>query len=170
MPPHEIVAVAVALAACVFDVRSRRIPNALTFGAALAAFAVAAFTGGFSALGASGAGWALGLAMWLPIYALGGMGAGDVKLIAAIGAWIGPGAVIYAALYAAVAGGFMAAGVAIAQRCVRQTYDNIQLLILHWRVAGFTPHAQIALGTASSPRLAYAIPVFIGTVVAIWPW
>jgi prepilin peptidase CpaA len=168
MSLNELLAVAVALVACAFDVHSRRIPNVLTFGAALAAFGLAGVTGGLDALGSSGAGWLLATAMWLPIYALGGMGAGDVKLMAAIGAFLGPGAVLYAALYAAIAGGVMGLGVAVAQRCVRQTYENIQLLILHWRVAGFAPHPQIALETATSPRLAYALPILAGTGMAIW--
>ena len=53
---HEGIAVAVALVACVFDLRRRRIPNVLTFGAALAAFVVSALTGGPAAVGASVAG------------------------------------------------------------------------------------------------------------------
>src|SRR5688572_20078399 len=120
MSVQEMLAVVVALIACVFDLRSRRIPNALTFGAAAGALAFAALTGGFTALGWSVGGWALATAMWIPIYALGGMGAGDVKLMAAIGAWLGPGAVLYAALYSAIAGGIMAAGVTAAQHRVRQ--------------------------------------------------
>lgn len=164
----ETLAIVVALTACVFDVRSRRIPNALTFGAAGAALVFASVTGGFSGLGWSLGGWALATAMWIPIYALGGMGAGDVKLMAAVGAWLGPGPVFFAALYSASAGAVMAVGVAIAQGAVRQTYQNVQLLLMHWRVAGFAPHAQLTLDTASSPRLAYAVPIFAGTLAAIW--
>jgi prepilin peptidase CpaA len=166
--PHESLAIAVALVAAVCDLRTRRIPNALTFGAAAAGLVASAWAGGLSGAGASAGGWLLALGMWLPIYALGGMGAGDVKLMAAIGAWLGPGAVLFAALYSAIAGGVMAAGVAIANRCVRQTYDNISLLVLHWRLVGFTPHAQITLDTSTSPRLAYAVPILAGTVAAIW--
>ena len=51
------------------------------------------------------AGWAVGLAMFLPVFALRGIGGGDVKLVAALGAWIGPGAAVWLALWAAVAGG-----------------------------------------------------------------
>jgi prepilin peptidase CpaA len=166
--PHETLAVLVALVAAVCDVRTRRIPNALTFGAAAAALVAAACTGGFAAGQTSAAGWLLGLAIWLPIYALGGMGAGDVKLMAAIGAWLGPGSVLYAAIYTAIAGAVMAAAVAVMHRCVRQTFDNISLLVLHWRVAGFAPHAQLTLDTAASPRLAYAVPILVGTLMAIW--
>ena len=168
MTPHAAIAVVVALVGCVFDLHSRRIPNALTVGAALAAMIVSAFTGGVSGMGSSAAGWAIAAALWLPIYALGGMGAGDVKLMAAIGAWLGPANIIYAVLYAAIAGGVFAIALAIVQGCVRQTYTNVQLLLVHWRVAGFTPHEQLNLATATSPRLAYAVPILVGTLAAIW--
>jgi prepilin peptidase CpaA len=161
-------AVGLALAACVFDLRSRRIPNGLTFGAAAAGLAYAAATGGWPAAGAGLAGCGLVLALWLPLYALGGMGAGDVKLMAAIGMWVGPLTALHAVLYASIAGAVIAVSLVLARGIVRQTYHNLHLLILHWQVAGFSPHAQLTLATATSPRLAYAVPVLIGTVVATW--
>ncbi|HEY3045777.1 MAG TPA: prepilin peptidase [Vicinamibacterales bacterium] len=168
MTPQATVAVAVALAGCVFDLHTRRIPNALTLGAAFVALATAALTGGFSGVASSAAGWAVAAALWLPLYALGGMGAGDVKLMAAIGAWLGPADVLYAALYAAIAGAIIAIAIAVVRGCVRQTCTNVQLLLLHWRVAGLAPHPQLNLGTATSPRLAYAVPILAGTMVALW--
>jgi prepilin peptidase CpaA len=167
MTPHAAIAVAVALVGCAFDLHSRRIPNVLTLGAAVAALIASALTG-VGAVESSAAGWIVAAALWLPIYALGGMGAGDVKLMAAIGAWLGPSTVIYAALYAAIAGAVFALGLALARGCVRQTFTNVQLLLIHWRVAGFTPHPELNLATATSPRLAYAVPILVGTMAAIW--
>ena len=105
------------LAACGTDLRARRIPNALVltvFVAALlrAGLAVAGTSGaavpGFAATPASAALGALcGLALWLPLYAVGAFGAGDVKLFAAAAAWLGPAAVPRATLYAALAGGVL---------------------------------------------------------------
>jgi prepilin peptidase CpaA len=164
----EVAAIAIAVVASVCDLQSRRIPNALTLGATAAGLVFAAATGGFSGVGASLEGWAVAMALWLPIYALGGMGAGDVKLMAAIGIWIGPAGALHAALYAAMAGGILGLALAFARGIVRQTFHNVQLLILHWQVAGFSPHAQLTLATATSPRLAYAVPVLIGTVAATW--
>ena len=151
-----------------FDLQSRRIPNGLTFGAAAAGVVFAAATGGIPAIGAGVAGWFLALALWLPIYALGGMGAGDVKLMAAIGMWIGPAAALHAALYAAIAGGVLGLALMFAKGIARQTFQNVNLLLVHWQVAGFSPHAQLTLATAKSPRLAYAVPILLGTVAAIW--
>ena len=166
--PHESVAVAVALVASVFDVRARRIPNVLTFGAAAAALVASVATAGAAGAGTSAAGWLLALAIWLPIYALGGMGAGDVKLMAAIGAWLGPVGGLVAALYAGVAGAVMAAGVALASGSARQTCSNVSLLMTHWRVAGFAPHAQLNLQSPTSAKLPYAVPILAGTLLTIW--
>ena len=164
----DVIAVGIALAACAFDLRTRRIPNALTLTAALAALIFSAATAGAGSAASSLTGWTVATVIWLPVYALGGMGAGDVKLIAAIGAWLGPVDVLHAALYAAIAGAVMALILALVRRRTRQTFANVCLLLTHWRVAGFTPHAELRLGNAKSLRLAYAVPILAGTVVAIW--
>ena len=158
----EIAAIAVAVAACAFDVSRQRIPNALTFGAAAAALITAAVIGGVSGFGVSAAGWLTGLVLFLPVYAVGGMGGGDVKLLAALGAWLGP-----AALYTAIAGAVLAIIIMVAKQCVRQTLSNINMMLLHWRVAGLTA-PPLTLETSTSPKLAYAVPMLIGTVIALW--
>ena len=50
-------------------------------------------------------GWMLGAALFFPVFALRGMGAGDVKLLAAVGAWLGPLQVVCVALVTSIAGG-----------------------------------------------------------------
>src|SRR5580765_7526137 len=98
----------VGLAACVTDFRSRRIPNVLTFGASAAAVVFFGVTNGWAGSLGSLEGWALGCALFLPWFLLGGMGAGDVKLLAALGAWVGPWLAVWIALYAGIAGGVFA--------------------------------------------------------------
>ena len=113
MATSTVCALLIGCAACVTDLQSRRIPNWLTFGAAAAAlvFHTAAPTGG--GLMFAAAGWLVGaLILFLP-FALRGLGGGDVKLVAALGAWLGPANVIWLALYAGVAGGVMAVVVAV---------------------------------------------------------
>jgi prepilin peptidase CpaA len=105
---------ALLVAACVTDVRARRIPNALVaavLGLAVARLAGAAWLGALGAdasfaagPGAAALGAATGLAVLLPFHALGMMGAGDVKLLAAAGAWLGPVGVLHAGVYTAFAG------------------------------------------------------------------
>jgi len=167
MTVAQIASIVVVLAACVPDLRTRRIPNALTFGAALAAFAFHGVSGGWAGLLASVAGWLVGAALFFPFFALRGMGAGDVKLLAAVGAWLGPLLVFWTALFTSLAGGVIGLAVAAAHGYHRTAVRNVLALIGFWRVAGVRPLPELSLeGTA--PRLAYAVPIAIGTVVTLW--
>ena len=168
MGVHETTAIGIGMVASVCDLHSGRIPNLLTFGATLAGIAFAVSAGGLPATSASTLGCLLALLLWLPFYALGGMGAGDVKLLAAIGAWLGPAQLISTSLYAALAGGVLAVIVALWQRRARATCLNVLALVGYWRVAGFTPHPDLTLATAAGPRLAYAVPILAGTLAATW--
>jgi prepilin peptidase CpaA len=168
-------ALCVAVVGCVWDLRSRRIPNVLTFGAAAAAFAYHLATGGVGALGQSALGWLVGVLVFIVPFALGGLGGGDVKLVAALGAWIGltddsfmAGGVIWLALYTAIAGGVMAIAVSMACGYSRVAFRNIQLLLCHWRVAGLTAMPDITLDGSSAPKLAYAVPILVGMVATLW--
>jgi len=71
-------------------------------------------------------------------------------------------------LYTGVAGGVMAIVVAVASGYLRRALSNVYLLLAHWRVAGIRALPELTLETSDGPRLAYAIPIFAGTVVAIW--
>lgn len=95
------------LAAVVFDVRSRRIPNALSASLALLGLAVAAFGRGPGTLGTAFAALGVGLAIWLPFHLAGLLGAGDVKLFAAAAAWLTPFMALRAAAFAAILGGVL---------------------------------------------------------------
>jgi prepilin peptidase CpaA len=99
-------AIAIVLTAAATDLHRRRIPNWLTLGAwMLAAPAQAAMLGFGNGLLEWSLGWGTGLTVFLPLYALGGMAAGDVKLMAAVGAWLGPAMAFQIALTAFVLGG-----------------------------------------------------------------
>jgi len=153
--------------ACVTDLRTRRIPNVLTFSAAAGAVLFHLVTGGWQAAGWSIVGLFVGALLFLPMFALRGMGAGDVKLLAAVGAWLGPGQVAMAALATSLVGGVMAVVVALAYGYLRKALTNIYLLLAHWRVMGVSPLPAVTLDGASGPRLAYALPIAIGTVVTL---
>lgn len=154
--------------ACFSDLRRRRIPNGLTLSAAVAALLFHFLTGGWSAAGWSLLGLGVGTALFFPLFALRGMGAGDVKLLAAVGAWLGPGQVATAALATSVAGGVIAIAVALSHGYLRTALTNLYLLLVHWRVAGVKPLPAVTLDRARGPRLAYALPIAIGTVVTLW--
>lgn len=164
----QVAAVTIGLIACVTDLRRQRIPNLLTFGSALAGIAFQTATAGSAGLLTSIAGWAVGVAIFLIPFVLGGMGAGDVKLVAALGAWLGPMDTVWLGMYTAVAGGVAALALALARGYLRQALSNIYLLLMHWRVAGIRPLHEVSLDGSAGPRLAYAVPVFGGLVATLW--
>jgi prepilin peptidase CpaA len=164
----EVAAFGIAVTATVTDLHSRRIPNALTLTGAVAGLIYSVATGGGPGATASLEGWALGLLLWLPIYALGGMGAGDVKLLACVGAWVGPGAILYVAIYASIAGGLLALIVAARHRYLRTAYENVWVLLTTWRINGIGPIDTVTLEGSHGPRLAYAVPILAGTVIAAY--
>ena len=161
-------AAATAVIACATDLGTRRIPNVLTMGSAAIALAARAWMDGTSAVGLGLAGLIVGFTMFLPLFMVRGLGGGDVKLLAALGAWLGPLLVMWTALFGAIAGGVAAIVVAVANRYVVQAYHNIWLLLTQWRVAGIGAVAGLTLDDAKSPRLAYALPLTGGLLVAIW--
>jgi prepilin peptidase CpaA len=108
--PHEVVWMVslILVEAAVIDGWKLRVPNWLTFHLIIGGLAFAAWQHG-----APGFIWALqgtvvGLALLLPLYSIGGMGAGDVKLLAGVGAWVGPAVTFWAFATSAVVGGAMA--------------------------------------------------------------
>lgn len=154
--------------AMLWDLRTRRIPNELTFGAAAIAMGYGLFIGGPWGLLMAVAGCVAGAALFFPLFALGGMGAGDVKLLAALGAWLGPVDAVWLAIFASIAGGVVAVFVALYHGYLRQAGLNIWLMLMHWRAAGLQPVAGLTLRDATAPRLAYAVPIAVGVVITLW--
>lgn len=161
-------ALAISLCACVSDLKARRIPNYLTFGGAAAALLVGLVLHGPGGLVFGVAGWCTGLAVFLPFFLLGGLGAGDVKLMACLGACLGPLLAVWTAIYAALAGGVLAIVVALGAGYLRTAVANVHLLLSHFRVAGIRPHPELTLARGSGPRLPYAVPIAVGAAVAMW--
>jgi prepilin peptidase CpaA len=161
-------AIVIGAIACVFDLRTRRIPNLLTFGSAAAALTYHGITGGLpGALGSAG-GWVVGVLLFAPLFLLGGMGGGDVKLLAALGAWLGPWSSLWVGVFSTLAGGVLAVVVALHAGYLRQAVRNIWLLLMHWRASGLRPLPGVTLDTAGGPRLAYAVPILTGLVITLW--
>ena len=168
-PPVPAVAVvAVAIAASICDLKGRRIPNALTLGAVVVAVAMQAVLNGWHGVLLAASGWAVGVALFFPLFALGGMGAGDVKLLGAIGAWLGPAGALWTGLFGAVAGGIMALIVALARGYMLTAMRNLGRLLRVWSVAGVQPVEGLTVDSTSGPRLPYALPIAAGAMVTLW--
>lgn len=162
--PSDVALVATILAgaiAAAIDLRTRRVPNALT--ALLAATGLLFAAGGVSgvSIGASLAGLAAGLLLMLPGHLLGATGAGDVKLFAAFGALVGIAHVGTAFLYTVFAGGAMALAVAIQRRRLRRTIDGAARL-----VATGAANAAAIESPHEHNRFAYAPAIAVGVALA----
>jgi prepilin peptidase CpaA len=121
---------AVLAVAVTTDMMWRRIPNWLTGPFLVAGFAVQGWLHGWHGLAASTEGMALGLLLYGILFWVGGMGAGDVKLCAAIGAWIGPGQLLIAIILTALVGGVMAVGWAISSGFSKELFADTGSLIV----------------------------------------
>jgi prepilin peptidase CpaA len=96
------------------------------------------------------------------------MGAGDVKLVGAFGAWLGPMGVLWAAMWASLAGGVLALVIASWRGYLLEALRNVGAMVGVWRVVGPSPVAGMTLRDSRGPRLAYALPIGIGALLALW--
>jgi prepilin peptidase CpaA len=167
MEAPYIVALVIAAVACITDLRTGRIPNVLTFSSAVAALFFHAVVGRGEGILLSLTGLIVGVVVFFIPFALRGLGAGDVKLLGAIGAWIGPAAIAWTALYTGILGGVLCVVVAAFHGYLRQAISNIRALLVHWWVGGLAPLPEVTLGENRGPRLAYAVPILMGLIVTV---
>jgi prepilin peptidase CpaA len=166
------------LGAVAFDLRSRRIPNRLVLagiGLAVALHAVAGITGSPALAGrqwwAPLAGFGTGLAVLMPLHLLHATGAGDVKLMAMVGTFIGAPATLVAALYTLVAGGLLSLVFMFGRGVAAQTLDNVRFLLTEWTLrTGGGQRAGLAPLQTTAARLPYAVAIALGTATSLlWP-
>ena len=148
-------------AAVVTDVRTRRIPNWLTGSIAGAGFGLA-FGGGVVTPGQAALGMLTGLLLMMPGHLIGATGAGDVKLMAAVGAVVGPDLVFRSFLYSAVAGGVFALAVAMHRGILATTLQDAGRLVTS--PAGVREAIE---SPARANRFAYGPAIATGTLVSL---
>ena len=157
---------AILIAAAVIDGWILKVPNWLTFPLVLAGWAAGAYCGGAGGLGLSIAGTLVGLGLLLPAYAIGGMGAGDVKLMAGIGAWIGAMATFYAFCVSSVVGGVIAVAMVLFRR--RWHHHFLQFFKIVDEILVLRDPEMLADIAAQRKStmllLPYGIPIALGTI------
>jgi prepilin peptidase CpaA len=163
--PPALVAITVTWAAlaAILDLRTQRIPNWMTFPAALLGLAANAVLGGVSGLGQSALGMLLGLGLLIVPFILGGMGAGDVKMLAAVGAFGGPAFVWRTFLMGSIAGGLISMCFIVSRS--RVSRQSLQAAVLTGRMPG-------AVVKASKQAFPYGVAILAGTIAASfagWP-
>lgn len=149
--------------ACVSDLRTRRIPNRLVLALAVGGLLFAPFLleGG---LFRGVTGLLVGFALWIPLYALRAIGAGDVKLFAAAAAWLGPRGALEAAFLAAVAGGALAVLMAMHAGLLRH---SLQLLMIRVATRTLRPAERVSAAHGRT-QLPYGIALATGALLAGW--
>ncbi len=159
-----VVFTAILAIAAVGDFRTRRIPNKIV--AVLAVLGIA-FTvvqhPVLSGLARAGGGLMVGLLFWLPFYALGWLGAGDVKLYAAAGAWLGPMRALDGALVGALSGAILSLIWMMRSRGVQESVRTLGL-------AAGTPQL-LAPGSSTETRrstMPYGVAIAAGALCAGW--
>jgi prepilin peptidase CpaA len=160
------------------DIRSRRIPNSLVLSGMLLGlfFQVVAPMGSGLLMPDGGAlgplaglfGLLTGLAVFMPMYALRTLGAGDVKLLAMVGAWLGVQGVLYAALWTLLAGGVLALGAALATGALRQVLCNLRFMVTSTVINARTGGgAAVQAPARTTGRLPYALAIACGTAIEV---
>jgi prepilin peptidase CpaA len=151
--------VALVVAATVTDLRSRRIPNLLVLPFLLLGLAYSAFTHGWSGLSQSLLGILLAAAALGVFCFLGGMGMGDLKLFAAVGAWIGPSQLSIALVMTGIVGAVMALGWAVTGGFLNEALGNTAGLIAGRR-------KELTLASSAARKMPYAPAIAIGTILS----
>ncbi len=152
-----------ATVAAVWDLLQKRVPNLLTYSAIVIALAARLFFGGWrGALDGLGAGL-VGGGIFLVFFLVGGMGAGDVKLMAAIGCLAGLRQTVVILLATALAGGLLAVAYMLLRRRGTRTLRNVGALLSFHARFGLQSHPEINLQNPESVRIPYAVAIAAGT-------
>lgn len=153
--------IALVVLAVVWDLRTRRIPNALTVSGFFAALVLRALPGG-EALLAGVLGGLIGLALTFPLVLMGGLGGGDAKLLAAVGAFLGPANLPLALFVTALVGGAMALALAVHRRALGETLRHAR--VLAGSVAMRTPATARNLTTPGALTIPYGVAIGAGAL------
>jgi len=164
-----LLGILVAVAA-LFDIRFRRIPNWLVLAGIIAGLAWNAYSSGWSGLGSCAAGLGLGFVLYFPLYLLRARGAGDVKLLAAVGAIAGPRNCIWIFLLTAILGGVIALVLLLFRGRLRKTLFNVAWImrdLLHLR-APYQSSEELDVTSTKGLRLPHGAMIAVGAVAFIF--
>lgn len=154
--------------AAVYDIQFRRIPNRLVLTGLVLSLIIQITFNEFYGFKAWGYGMLTGLALFLPLYALHAMGAGDVKLVAMAGSFLDAGSAIGVVLTTLLVGGVLSIVVALRNGVLRQAISNIHTqltLTMFKKLSG--GNAQLVQLPSSVGNLPYAVAIAIGTLIHV---
>jgi prepilin peptidase CpaA len=165
------VALLLAIGAACIDVQQHRIPNRLTYSGILIGFLARTIFFGWRGTVSALAGCLLAGGIMFLFYAVRAMGAGDVKLMAALGACVGPRPSIALLLATAICGGLLAIVYAAYRRRIGSTLKNVGSVLLFHASSGLQTHPDLNLDNPAALRMPYGLAIALGmlyTSVVMW--
>lgn len=171
--PIISVLIFLVLAAAWQDYQNYRIGNFLVISGSLLGILLNIFLPAGLGLSDSLIGWCIGLLLLLPVYLLRLMGAGDVKLLAMVGAFVGLQAIMVIFLYVMISGGLLAMGVAWHRCVLSKLLCNMRVFLYELIISLFIPKSKLLpllyslseRTLESTTKLPYGIAIAIGTTV-----
>ncbi len=163
----QVALAVVVLLASVYDSRFRRIPNWVSLCGLILGLGLNTFYAGAGGLGSAALGAGFALLIYVPLYCLRGMGAGDVKLMAAVGALAGPRDWLAIFCITALAGGLISLIMVIYKRRLFHTLLNLSLLssdLFHLRRPA-NSRPELDVKSAAALRLPHALPIALGALL-----
>jgi prepilin peptidase CpaA len=160
MTAFELIPAAVASVAALIDIRWRRIPNWLTLAALVGGLAVHVLRLGVAGVPIALGGAALGLCLLLPFYLIRAVGAGDVKLLAGLGALLGPAALVSVVIYGGLVGGVISVVMLARRHELQRSVSDILHNPFNLRRGG--AKAPYGVAIASGVYLSMLLPSVIG--------
>lgn len=159
----NLVVILILIISIISDLRNRKILNIVTFPAILTALIYHFFTSGLEGFLFSGQGLLIGIGLLFIPFIMGGIGAGDVKLLAAVGAWQGSLFIFYTGIYAGLIGGLIAVYILLKRREAIVTLKRMLFSVVLLRSAKGS--LQFKDEVNSSFTIPYAIPIALGALL-----
>ncbi|MCE8012120.1 A24 family peptidase [Billgrantia desiderata] len=170
----ELGAIPLVIIAAIKDVRFYRIPNTLILAGAAVGFLLQGWAAGAGGVLAATYGLVVGLAILLPGYLMGFTGAGDAKLMAAIGSFLGPFGVLQTALISIFVGGLIAMGFALSALIHRHSispWGRYAIMMRTLMVTGKPLYIPPAEGEVMGKKFPFAVSIALGTTAwIVWQW
>jgi prepilin peptidase CpaA len=165
--PAVMTALLVAVMAAVTDLKARIVPNVLIVVGLVLGFGLQIHATGMPGFLRALEGAAIGLMVFLPFYLAGGMGAGDVKLMAALGACLGPMEILRVALVASLVGAMMAVAIASRRGTLARVLRSTGRLIAAWFTRWPRRIPELTLEAPGTLTIPYAVAIAAGAMVCV---
>src|SRR5271157_2795247 len=161
-----LIAVLLAVTAAILDLRQHRIPNWLSYPGIVLGFVLRGALLGWRGLATALAGCLLAGGVMFLFFVVRAMGAGDVKIMAAIGAFVGPSNSVAVLLATAIFGGVLAIAYALYRKRMISTLKNLASVLRFHAWAGVQAHPEVNLDNPAALRMPYGLAIALGTLYA----